>query len=33
MDTIILNEVGGTTDPGDLEKEEVLKGYLSIARI
>ncbi len=25
MDTIILNEVGGTTDPGDLEKEEVLK--------
>ena len=25
MDTIILNEVGGTPDPGDLEKSEVLK--------
>ena len=25
MDTIILNEVGGTNDPGDLEKQEVLK--------
>ena len=25
FDTIILNEVGGTSDPGDLEKKEVLK--------
>lgn len=25
LDSIILNEVGGTPDPGDLEKEEVLK--------
>ena len=29
MDTIILNEVGGTTDPGDLEKKEVLKVVLN----
>ena len=31
MDTIILNEVGGTTDPGDLEKQEVLKVVLNRA--
>ena len=29
MDTIILNEVGGTTDPGEFEKKEVLKVVLN----
>jgi hypothetical protein len=29
MDTIILNEVGGTNDPGELEKKEVLKVVLN----
>ena len=27
-ETIILNEVGGTPDPGDIEKEEVLKLFI-----
>jgi len=33
MDTIILNEVGGTPDPGDLEKEEVLKVVLNRSKL